>query len=50
MKSKKQQKKADAHDFTKRLPMQYYTYLEEAGTVGIGVGIVIGYYGLRKKK
>ena len=24
-------KKADAHDFIKRLPMQYYTYLEEAG-------------------
>lgn len=43
-------KKADAHDFIKRLPMQYYTYLEEAGTVGIGVGIVIGYYGFRKKK
>jgi ATP-binding cassette subfamily B protein len=24
-------KKADAHEFIKRLPMQYYTYLEEAG-------------------
>ena len=24
-------KKADAHDFIKRLPMQYHTYLEEAG-------------------
>lgn len=24
-------KKADAHDFIKKLPMQYYTYLEEAG-------------------
>ena len=24
-------KAADAHDFIKRLPMQYYTYLEEAG-------------------
>lgn len=24
-------KKADAHDFIKGLPMQYYTYLEEAG-------------------
>lgn len=24
-------KVADAHDFIKRLPMQYYTYLEEAG-------------------
>ena len=24
-------KKADAHDFIKRLPMQYYTHLEEAG-------------------
>lgn len=24
-------KKADAHEFIRRLPMQYYTYLEEAG-------------------
>ena len=24
-------KKADAHEFIKKLPMQYYTYLEEAG-------------------
>ena len=24
-------KEADAHDFIKKLPMQYYTYLEEAG-------------------
>ena len=24
-------KAADAHDFIKKLPMQYYTYLEEAG-------------------
>jgi len=24
-------KAADAHDFIKRLPMQYHTYLEEAG-------------------
>lgn len=24
-------KKADAHEFIKRLPMQYFTYLEEAG-------------------
>lgn len=24
-------RKADAHEFIKRLPMQYYTYLEEAG-------------------
>ena len=24
-------KKADAHDFIRKLPMQYYTYLEEAG-------------------
>lgn len=24
-------KAADAHEFIKRLPMQYYTYLEEAG-------------------
>ena len=24
-------KKADAHEFIKHLPIQYYTYLEEAG-------------------